>query len=102
MSTGQGQGRREIVVAQDSTGHYRTVQEAIDAVPLCNTQRVVIRIGWGVYSQPIYVPKTKNLITLSGTNQERTTLSWDNTATNIQHHQAFLSPLNKQGVRELN
>jgi hypothetical protein len=51
-------------VAQDGSGHYLTVQAAIDAVPLCNTQRVVISIAAGVYRQPIYVPKTKNLITL--------------------------------------
>ncbi|KAG6543127.1 hypothetical protein Mapa_015376 [Marchantia paleacea] len=85
------QGRREITVAQDGSGLYRTVQEAIDEVPLCNTRRVVIRIGPGVYSQPIYVPKTKNLITLTGKNPHRTTLSWNNTATSVQHHQAYLS-----------
>ncbi|BBM96729.1 pectinesterase [Marchantia polymorpha subsp. ruderalis] len=82
------QGRWEISVAQDGSGRFRTVQEAIDAVPLSNNRRVVIRIGPGVYSQPIYVPKTKNLITLTGTDPNRTTLSWHNTATSIQHHQA--------------
>jgi pectinesterase len=55
---------RVVRVAQDGSGHYLTVQAAIDAVPLCNTQRVVISIAAGVYRQPIYVPKTKNLITL--------------------------------------
>lgn len=85
------QGRWEISVAQDGSGRFRTVQEAIDAVPLSNNRRVVIRIGPGVYSQPIYVPKTKNLITLTGTDPNRTTLSWHNTATSIQHHQACLS-----------
>jgi pectinesterase len=75
-------------VAQDGSGHYLTVQAAIDAVPLCNTQRVVISIAAGVYRQPIYVPKTKNLITLQGANAHDTLLTWSNTATNIEHHQA--------------
>ncbi|KAL3701427.1 hypothetical protein R1sor_019449 [Riccia sorocarpa] len=86
MSSSGGE-RREIIVAQNGNGDYKTVQEAIDSVPLRNTQRVIIRIGWGVYTQPIYIPKTKNLITLSGTNPERTTLSWNNTATSCRHHQ---------------
>lgn len=76
-----------VTVAQDGTGHYRTVQEAIDRVPLCNTCRTLIRISPGVYRQPVYVPKTKNLITLAGRCPENTVLTWNNTATKIEHHQ---------------
>ncbi|KDO72646.1 hypothetical protein CISIN_1g021162mg [Citrus sinensis] len=77
-----------VTVAQDGTGDYRTVQEAIDRVPLCNTRRTLIRISPGVYRQPVYVPKTKNLITLAGLCPENTVLTWNNTATKIEHHQA--------------
>ncbi|KAL2649488.1 hypothetical protein R1flu_017616 [Riccia fluitans] len=80
-------GPREIIVSQHAGGHCRTVQEAIDFVPLNNTQRVIIRIGSGVYTQPIYVPKTKNLITLTSFGPEITILSWNNTATSCRHHQ---------------
>ena len=76
-----------IRVAQDGSGDYRTVQEAIDSVPLCNTRRTVIRLSPGIYRQPVYVPKTKNLITLAGLNPEDTLLTWNNTATKIDHHQ---------------
>jgi pectinesterase len=76
-----------IRVAQDGSGDYRTVQEAIDAVPLCNTCRTVIRISSGIYRQPVYVPKTKNLITLAGLHPEETVLTWNNTATKIEHQQ---------------
>ncbi|TQD82628.1 hypothetical protein C1H46_031826 [Malus baccata] len=75
-------------VAQDGSGDFRTVQEAIDAVPLCNTRRTVIRVARGIYLQPVYVPKTKNLITLAGLAPELTVLTWNNTATKIEHHQA--------------
>lgn len=76
-----------LTVSRDGTGHYRTVQEAIDAVPLGNTRRTVIRVSPGIYRQPLYVPKTKNLITLAGLSPEDTVLSWKNTATRIQHPQ---------------
>lgn len=76
-----------ITVAQDGTGNYVTVQEAIDAVPLGNNRRTVIRVAPGIYKQPVYVPKTKNFITLAGLRPEDTVLTWHNTATQIDHHQ---------------
>ncbi|XP_058226304.1 pectinesterase 31 isoform X4 [Rhododendron vialii] len=78
---------RVMTVAQDGTGDYRTVQEAVDAVPLSNTCRTVIRLSPGVYKQPVYVPKTKNFITLAGLSPEDTVLTWSNTASKIDHHQ---------------
>ncbi|MQL90635.1 hypothetical protein Taro_023238 [Colocasia esculenta] len=68
-------------------GFFRTVQEAIDAVPLSNTVRTTIVIPPGVYRQPLYVPKTKNFITFAGAHPETTILTWDNTASRINHHQ---------------
>ncbi|KAJ7532259.1 hypothetical protein O6H91_14G080100 [Diphasiastrum complanatum] len=85
---GSDEDVRVIWVAPDGSGEYNNVQDAIDAVPLCNTQRTVIHIAPGVYQQPIYVPKTKNLITLRGQRAECTILVWTNTATCIEHHQA--------------
>lgn len=79
-----------ITVAQDGTGNYVTVQEAIDAVPLGNNRRTVIRVAPGIYKQPVYVPKTKNYITLAGLRPEDTVLTWHNTATQIDHHQVCL------------
>lgn len=51
-------------VAQDGSGHFRTVQAAIDSLPLPNNKRVVIWVAPGVYRQPVYVPKQKKLITI--------------------------------------
>ncbi|KAG6659292.1 pectinesterase 31 [Carya illinoinensis] len=76
-----------ITVSQDGNGDYGTVQDAIDAVPLGNTRRTVIRVSPGIYKQPVYVPKTKNFITLAGRNPEDTVLTWHNTASQIDHHQ---------------
>lgn len=76
-----------IRVSQDGTGDCRTIQEAIDAVPLGNSRRTVIRVSPGIYKQPVYVPKTKNYITLAGLRPEDTVITWNNTATKIEHHQ---------------
>lgn len=80
-------GTMVMKVAQDGSGDYKTVQEAIDAVPLSNTSRTLIQVSPGVYNQPVYVPKTKNFITLAGLNPEITVITWNNTAANIEHHQ---------------
>lgn len=76
-----------VTVAQDGSGDFRTVQDAVDSVPLCNTCRTIIRVAPGIYRQPVYVPKTKNFITLAGISPEVTVLTWNNTATKIEHHQ---------------
>lgn len=78
---------RVLTVAQDGRADFATVQEAIDCVPLSNTSRTVIRVSPGIYRQPVYVPKTKNFITIAGLSPETTLLTWNNTASAIQHHQ---------------
>nr|CAD1822514.1 unnamed protein product [Ananas comosus var. bracteatus] len=69
-------------------GEFARVQDAVDAVPLGNRVRTVIAIAPGVYREPVYVPKTKNLITFAGARPETTVISWDNTAARINHHQS--------------
>ncbi|XP_010917099.1 pectinesterase 31 [Elaeis guineensis] len=80
--------RRVMRVAADGSGDFRTVQEAIDAVPLSNRVRTVIQVAPGFYREAVYVPKTKNFITLAASQPETTILSWDNTANRINHHQS--------------
>ena len=82
---------RVLTVAHDGCADFCTVQEAIDAVPFSNTCRTIIRVSPGIYKQPLYVPKTKNFITFAGLNPETTILTWDNTATKINHHQVRFS-----------
>ncbi|XP_020100954.1 pectinesterase 31 [Ananas comosus] len=69
-------------------GEFARVQDAVDAVPLGNRVRTVIAIAPGVYREPVYVPKTKNLITFAAARPETTVISWDNTAGRINHHQS--------------
>ncbi|MCO5572931.1 hypothetical protein L7F22_026692 [Adiantum nelumboides] len=75
-------------VAQDGSGDFKTVQDAVNAVSENNKQRVLIRIASGTYQQPVYIPKNKKMITFLGDNPETTILTWSNTATSIKHHLA--------------
>ena len=85
------QSRRVLQVAPPGKGDreaFPTVQAAVDAVPLGNRARVVIRLAPGVYREPVYVAKTRNFITVAGAaGPEATVISWDNTATRIKHSQ---------------
>lgn len=67
----------ELVVAQDGSGQFRTVQAAIDAVPNQSQQQVVIRIRPGVYKEKLVVPALKTHITLIGDDRLTTILTFD-------------------------
>jgi pectinesterase len=66
-----------IVVAQDGSGNFRTVQEAINAVPDNSSERTVILIKPGIYTGQKILPKEKARVTLQGQQAESTILTWD-------------------------
>jgi pectinesterase len=68
---------RTVVVAADGGGDYRTVQEAVDAVPAGNAGRVLIRIRPGIYKGRIVVPPGKPFISFVGEEAGRTILTYD-------------------------
>jgi pectin methylesterase-like acyl-CoA thioesterase len=61
-----GHAATVLTVAADGTGQYRTVQAAVDAVPVNNASRVTINIKQGTYREIVTVPANKPLITLRG------------------------------------
>lgn len=67
----------ELVVAQDGSGQFRTVQQAIDAAPSQSGQEVVIRIRKGTYQEKLVVPATKTHLTLRGEDRDQTILTFD-------------------------
>lgn len=69
-------------VAADGTGTYRTVQEAVDAVPANNTTRRVVTIKPGTYRQVVRVPSNKPHITFRGlgTSPANTVIVFNNSA----------------------
>ncbi len=57
---------RVITVAADGSGDHTGVQAAIDAVPAGGAERVTIRVGAGVYREPVVLPADRPGITLLG------------------------------------
>ncbi|WP_255539698.1 pectinesterase family protein [Parapedobacter sp. ISTM3] len=70
----------ELVVAQDGTGNYSTVQEAIMAVPDMRSVRTVIRIKPGVYKEKLVLPDSKTNVSFIGEDARTTILTYDDYA----------------------
>jgi len=66
--------QKEIVVAQDGTGNFKSIQEAVNSLPFQDnkTQRIII-IKKGVYNEKIFIDK--DFITLRGENPENTIIT---------------------------
>ena len=69
--------KTHIVVAQDGTGDYITLQAAINAVPDNGKERFVIYVKNGIYDQEkLIVPKNKKYLTIKGESKEKTIISY--------------------------
>ncbi len=70
----------DLVVAQDGSGDFFTVQEAINAVPDFNSQELTILIQPGVYHEKVVVPESKSHITMIAKTQGESIISYDDYA----------------------
>jgi pectinesterase len=62
--------KADIIVAQDGSGQFTKIQDAIDSVPADNMHNVVILIRNGVYNEKIFIKKS--FITLVGEDRDST------------------------------
>lgn len=69
--------KQRLVVAQDGSGDYTTVQAAVDAVRSFPLERVEIYIRKGVYREKLVIPSWKTGITMRGEDRNRTIISWN-------------------------
>lgn len=70
---------RDLKVAADGSGEFKTVQAAIDAVPESNHNRIVISIKNGTYNEQLRI--RKSFITLRGQDRKKTRItSYDDTS----------------------
>ena len=65
-----------VTVAADGSGNYRTVQAALDAVPVNNTKEITIYIKKGVYREKLRLDSTRNHVTLVGEDAASTILTY--------------------------
>ncbi|MBW3702250.1 pectinesterase family protein [Bacillus altitudinis] len=73
------QTNRVLIVDQKGNGTFRTVQSAIDAIPVNNQQQTTIYIKNGVYKEKILLPQNKPYVSFIGENQYQTILTYDDT-----------------------
>ena len=85
VSASSADGPRKLTVARDGTGDYRTVQAALDAIPLHNSSKVIIYIKKGLYREKLRLDSTKNQVTLLGEDRFNTILTYDD-------HPGMVSP----------
>ena len=68
----------DLVVAADGSGRFKTVQEAIMAVPAGSaTNPVLIHIQPGTYKELVYIQREKRFFHLIGAGPQKTVLTYD-------------------------
>ncbi|PWG82306.1 pectinesterase family protein [Pararcticibacter amylolyticus] len=71
---------RHFTVAQDGSGDFKTVQEAINAVPDFRKVQTVIFIKNGVYKEKLLLAPSKRMVRLIGESPDKTILTYDDYA----------------------
>jgi pectinesterase len=83
LAAWQVNAAKRIVVAQDGSGNYKTVQEAVNAVPDQSKSITEIFIKKGTYKERITISAAKTNVTLIGEDAQETVLTFDNYATRL-------------------
>jgi pectinesterase len=64
-----------LTVAQDGSGNYKTIQEAVNSVRDLGSRRVRIYIKKGIYHEKLVIPSWKTAISLIGESPESTVIT---------------------------
>lgn len=78
--------QRKLIVANDGSGNYKTVQEALNAVPLNNKKPVAIFIKNGIYKEKLHLDSSKNFVTIIGEDKFKTILTYDDHPGKVDAH----------------
>lgn len=83
-----------VVVAQDGSGDYTSIQEAIYNLPSFPYQRVTIRIKNGIYHEKVHIPEWNTKISLIGESKEKTIITFDDYfgKINLGRNSTFMTP----------
>lgn len=70
--------QQSITVSQHKNSKYKTVQSAIDAIPVNNSKPFIIYIKNGVYKEVVTVDVRKHFVHLVGENKDSTIITFNN------------------------
>lgn len=66
-----------LVVAQDGSGDYKTIQEAVDACRIFPDKPFTIHVKNGVYREKVAILEGNTFLSIIGESAEKTIISWD-------------------------
>src|SRR5699024_3188186 len=72
-----GQYKKEMTVAKDGSGDYRSIQDAVDASKSFPYERITIHIKNGVYREKVKVHAWNTRLTFVGESKEKTIITYD-------------------------
>jgi pectinesterase len=68
---------KEITVAQDGSGNYKTIQEAVDALRAYSPEHNTVHIKNGIYHEKVVVPAWVTNVTFTGESKDSTIIVWE-------------------------
>jgi pectin methylesterase-like acyl-CoA thioesterase len=77
-TSGPAPGTNALTVAADGSGDFCTVQGAVDFIPAGNSNRAVINVRNGTYTEIVYVGSNKPFITVRGEDRALTVIQYAN------------------------
>jgi pectinesterase len=80
----------DVVVATDGSGNFRTITEALNAMPMYNYQRYVIFVKNGVYNEKLLIDR--DYITLMGENRDSTIIEFSLLRSHWQAKPDYIGP----------
>lgn len=78
--TAQTQWKREIVIARDGTGDYRTLTEAMEGIRAFMDYKVTVLIKNGTYKEKVIIPSWIENVDFVGESVENTIITYDDHA----------------------
>src|SRR6185312_17257961 len=64
-----------LTVAQDGSGDFKTIQEAVNSIRDLGRVRVVIHIKKGIYHEKLIIPSWKTKVSLIGDDKDNTIIT---------------------------
>ncbi len=68
---------KEITVAKDGSGHYKTIQEAVDALRAYSPEHNIVHIKNGVYHEKVTIPAWVTNVSFIGESRDSTIITYE-------------------------